>query len=270
MLVPFNATVGVESAHAFGDALFNIPLIIALSKHHNSAITVTTKPQYNDAFENIDCITEIIHINEMGHGVEKLQSIGKKHIYQLTQNITWLEQIKIEPQLSLIESPLRTAQKLGINIDPRPIFIPRHHEIQSTEKYASQQPTIAIEAEARSGQSWANNQHIQQIIDKYKQTHRILWLSITNAPPNTISLHHISRRQNIMCLRHAEKFYCVGSGLFCASLALEQKYQPKQIICLWEDSMYKYKSTLSKYTWHNNLQIIDNPQQLTQHLMVTR
>lgn len=269
MIIP-DTTVGVESAHAYGDALFNIPLILEISKYHNSKVIVTTKQQYNDAFENIKCIEKIININQMGDGITKLKNMKIQHIYQITQNITWLEQIKQQPNLSLIESPLQTAKQLGLTINPKPIFIPTDAEIETTRHYNSTQPTIAIEAEARSGQSWARGEHIHQIIEKYKNTHRILWLSITTPPQHTVNLHHLTRRQNIMCLRHVDKFYCVGSGLFCASLALDKEYQPKQMICLWDDAIYKYKSALYKYQWHDDLQWIDNPQQLTQHLSVTQ
>ena len=148
--------VGVESALAFGDALFNIPLIRSLHDYHNAKVVVATKQQYTDGYINIPWIKKTITINNINDGMHILKSMGVQHRYQITQNIKFFEFRSIDCNHSLIDTPLWTGRQIGLpDFDQRPIFIPTAAEIQRTEGIKSNIPTIAIESEARSGQSWA-------------------------------------------------------------------------------------------------------------------
>lgn len=261
--------VAVESSHAFGDSLFNIPLIKAIHDHFGCKITVGTKEQYRDGYYNIPWIEEVITIGGMGYGVLWFKRNGYKNVFQITQNAKFPHYKTIDQEHSLIDTPTWVGRELGFpEFDPKPIFIPTQQEIDNTESLLTPEPTIAIESEARSGQSWAESDDINQIIDKYKDTHRILWLSNTQAPEcsKIDGLKRFSRREVIMCLRAADMFFSVGSGFFCSALALEKQYQPKKIICLWRDQMYKYKGRLAELQWHKDITWIDDKWQLNQYL----
>lgn len=262
-------SVGVESAHSFGDTLFNIPLIKALYEKYNRKIIVATRHNYTDGFINIPYIDKIVTVSEMGQGAELLRNMGVDHVFQITQNITFLQLIEKYPGLSLIDSPLYTGREIGLDdFDQKPIFTPTTEEIQRTASITNDQPTIAIESEARSGQSWATGEHIDKIIDKYESTHRILWLSNTK-PPNRNNIYPMdsyTRREAIMCLKAADIFYSVGSGFFCAAMALEQKYQPRHIVCLWRDDFYRYKNRITELNFHKSISWIENEQQLVENL----
>ena len=66
----------------------------------------------------------------------------------------------------------------------------------------------------------------------------------------------------IMCLRAADIFFSVGSGFFCAAMALEEQYQPVKIVCLWEDSLYRYKDKINAAKWHKDIMWVDDINQL--------
>lgn len=262
--------IGVESAFSFGDALFNIPLIKSISEKYNCQISVATQKQYKDAFFNIPFIGEIIEIAALGHGMEIFRNHPKYAAhFQITQFTKFHEFKSVDPEHSLIDTPSLIGQSYGFTItDPRPIFMPYLEEISSTKDFESG-PYIAIESEARSGQSWADKKAIDTIIARYQNTHRILWLS-NQDPPDLdciIDLIPFSRRQAIMCMRHAETFYSVGSGFFCAALALPNHYQPKRIRCLWIDEQYKYERRLSREAWHPDIAWIHNHQELSDALL---
>ncbi len=69
-----------------------------------------------------------------------------------------------------------------------------------------------------------------------------------------------------MCLKAADIFYSVGSGFFCAAMALEQKYQPQHIACLWRDDFYRYKNRIIELNFHKSISWIENEQQLVENL----
>lgn len=263
--------IGIESAYSFGDALFNIPLIKAIHAYFlPNEIIVATKRQYRDAFVNIPEITNVIDINDIYHGMPILEKIGCHKTIQITQNSRFQHFRSIDPNHSLIDTPLWIGREIGVpDFDQRPIINLTAEELTSTDQILeSNKPTIAIESQAFSGQSWATQKDVDLIVDKFKNTHRILWLSNQNAPniPHVDNLLRYTRRQVIACLRAADKFFSVGSGFFCASLALPPELQPKEIVCLWEDSLYRYKQPLREKKWHNNIEWVDDAQQLHQFL----
>lgn len=262
-------TVAVESSHAFGDSLFNIPLIKAIHDHYGCKVTVGTREPYRDGFYNIPWIEDIVTIGGMGYGVLWFKNNGYKHVFQITQNAKFPHYKTIDQEHSLIDTPSWVGKELGLPaFDPKPMFIPTTDEISNTNSIVTTEPTIAIECEARSGQSWADAADIAAIVDKYRNTHRILWLSNKDAPdlPCVDNLARFTRREVIMCLRAADIFFSVGSGFFCSSLAVPEEFQPKKIVCLWRDQMYKYKDRLNELKWHKDLTWIDGKWDLTNFL----
>lgn len=256
--------VGVESAHSFGDILFNVPLIKAIGEHYDTKPYVAIRSPYKDALYNIPWVGKIIEINNMREGAAKLQQAGCTDCFQITQNIKFFEFKEHNPEHSLIDTPLCVGRQLGIkDFDQRPIFIPTAYEIATTDSMVSKS-TIGIESVFKSGQSWATTAAIHAIIKKYHDTHRILWLSNEGAPQlaSVDNLLRFTRRQAIMCLRACDIFFSVGSGFFCASQALPTMWQPKTIVCLWTDNLYKYEHRLAQLAWHPNIQWIHNQDEL--------
>jgi hypothetical protein len=261
--------IGVESYHGFGDCLFNVPLIRELSRKYNTKIGVAVKRACKDAFYNIPWIDEIIECDNMWDGINKMKVLGYETTYQITQNVKFFEFRESDPNHSLIETPLLTGLQIGLErFNNKPIYIPTENEISKTDNMASSRPTIAIESVFNSIQSWADAKAFEAIVNKFKDTNRILWLSNNNAPkiPSVDDLLRFNRRECIMCLRAAEIFFSVGSGFFCSSLALGREYQPKKIVCLWIDDMYKYEKELQKKNWHNDITWVHNHEELLQVL----
>ena len=205
----------------------------------------------------------------MNHGLKKLQELGCNPVFQITQNAKFYEFCQQDPTHSLIDTPLWTGRQLGLSdFDQRPVFLPTDDEYASTREIVSNKPTIAIESVYQSAQSWANNDTIKSILDKYLSTHRILWLSNQEAPnhPNVDNLLRFTRRQAIMCLRACDIFFSVGSGFFCAALALEVYKQPSEIVCLWKDELYRYEGPVTSHNWCSNIIWIHNQNELTNYL----
>lgn len=258
--------VGVESAHGFGDCLFNVPLLRELSKFHNTKIGVAVRPHCKDAYYNVPWISEIIEIPHMWHGTKKLQDLGYRRCFQITQNAKFFEFRESDPNHSLINTPLIVGKQLNLEeFDNRPQFFPTVDEIQKTTHMIQNKPTIAIESVYNSMQSWADDKAFQSIINKYSNSHRILWLSNSGSPKSDAvnNMLHFTRRECIMCLRACDIFFSVGSGFFCASLALPDEYQPKKIVCLWNDDLYKYEEPLNTYKWHNDITWVHNHEELS-------
>lgn len=260
--------IGIESSHGFGDCLFNIPLIQSISDKHGCKVTVAVTPHCSDAFINIQCINKIIHIPSMHHGIEMFKSMNYKYIYQITQNVKFPVYKQQDPNHSLIDTALQVGSEFGLQFNQRPVFLPTHDELLFGVQYKPNQPTVAIECIAKSGQSWADNTAVQSIVDKYADTHKILWLSNQGAPNhhNIDNLLKYSRRQIIMLLQHCEMFFSVGSGFFCANLALPEQYQAKKVVCLWIDDLYKYEFRLSQLKWCREIIWVHNHQELNKIL----
>lgn len=263
--------VGVEAAHGFGDCLFNIPLIRELKILHNTKIGVAVRPHCKDAFDNVPWVSEVIEISHMYHGLPALQRLGYKRRFQITQNAKFYEFRGAHPNHSLIDTPLWTGRELGCpqNFDNKPLFFPTPDEsLAGSRMKAGNKPTIAIESVYKSAQSWANQKAFDMIIAKYAHTHRILWLSNEGAPqiPAVDDMLRFTRRECIMCLQACDIFFSVGSGFFCASLALDPTKQPKKIVCLWTDELYRYEGPVTKYKWHPDITWVHNRAELRQCL----
>lgn len=261
--------IGVESAHGFGDIVYNLCLIRELKKKYKDEMWVAARPHCKDALFNIPWIDRIIDIQQMNQGIPKLRSMGCDPVFQITQNIKFFEFRGDDPHHSLIDTPLATGRQLKIPaFDQRPVFIPTAEELSRTADMRSDRPTIGIETVFKSAQSWADQQAFRMIIDKYLHTHRVLWLSNEGAPQhkNVDNLLRFSRREAIMCLGACDVFFSVGSGFFCASLALPEIHQPKKIVCLWTDNLYRYEAPLNKHKWHLNITWVHNHNELNQCL----
>lgn len=263
--------IGIESSHGFGDILFNIPLIRAIRKKHNYDRTIVAVRQHcKDALFNIPDIDKIVQIDQMGQGFDKLKNEGCHDTYQITQNVKFYEFRQQDHNHSLIHTPLLTGKQLGCDdFDNRPIFIPTEAEYTTTSTMVQERPTIAIESVYTSQQSWANDIAISSIVEKYQNTHRILWLSNTGAPnnPSVDNMMRFTRRECLMCLRACDLFFSVGSGFFCGSLALPAELQPRKIICLWDDTLYKYEEPIAQYNWHPDITWVHNYNELQEFLV---
>jgi len=254
--------VGVESAHGFGDCLFNIPLIKALAAKYGSPVGVAVEAQCADAYLNVPEIAEIIYIPQMRHGLPKLQSLGYQHVFQITQNEKFFEFRQHDPNHSLIDTARITGQQLGVTFDPRPQIALTDRELHLGLHLPSDKPIIIVESVYKSAQSWATTQAFTSIVNKHRHTHTIIWASNSGAPPGTLNMLNHSRREIIGCLHRCERFYSVGSGFFCASLALPVHLQPPEIVCLWLDDFYHYERPLDEHRWHSNIKWVHNHQEL--------
>lgn len=259
--------IGVESCYGFGDALFNIPLIKAISEKHKTKIGVATMPHCMDAFSNIPWISEVISIPGLNHGHPILTKLGYNKVFQITQNVKFEEFRVTNPEHSLIDTPLWTGRQLGLpDFDQRPIFIPTKEELATGAKYNDPMPSIMIESVYKSGQSWADNKAFQMILDKYKSDHRICWMSNQNAPqvPHLDDMLRWTRRQIICSLPYSKVFFSVGSGFFCSNLA--EGAQAKKVICLWTNSYYKYEERIAQLNLHPNIVWVHNHSELEKAL----
>jgi len=255
--------VGIESSHGFGDGLFNVPLVEAISQKHGVPVTVAVSNHCADAFANYPFI-KVLKIAGMNFGMKHFEENEFDYAYQITQNVKFYKFREADPNHSLIDTPKLVGEELGLTFDQRPLFSPTAREMEVGAGMSSGMPTIAIESVYKSQQSWAGRRHIEKIFDHFKETHRILWLSNEGAPDhkNVDDMLRLSRRECIMSLQHCEYFFSVGSGFFCASLALPRELQPKNVVCLWTDSLYRYEKVLKEKGWHPEITWINNEQKL--------
>lgn len=267
MLKHVNGTIAVESTHSFGDIMFNTALLKAMHDHFGVKITVAVEKQYEDGLYNLPWVDNIINTRGLGYGCISLRQSGLyDQVFQITQSAKFYHYKTLDPEHSLIDTPLYIGRELGIpDFDQRPIFLPTEDELNNTTEVITNEPTIAIESEARSGQSWATFDDIMQIVEAFKDTHRILWLSNRDAPeiPSVDNLLRFTRREALACLRDVDTFFCVGSGLFCASLGMPENMRPKRTVILWRDIMYKYKNRLNELGWVEDLTWVDYKEQIS-------
>lgn len=252
--------IGVEMAYGFGDAVFMSPLIKKISEHYGTSIEIAVQQQCEDAFYNLPWVSKIHRISNLHDGMKLFKNYN--HHYQLTPNVNFPRYKEVDQNHSLIDTALLTSKELGFGeINQKPILIFNQNDncdINFTK------PFIAIENVYKSGQSWANDTAFESIINKYQDKYDILWLSNSKPPLNVKNYANYTRRQLLSILNKAERFYCVGSGFFCGSLALEKR--PKETICLWIDDYYKYEKRLSEFEWSQNIIWIHNYEELKKHL----
>lgn len=257
--------IGVESSHGFGDCLFNLPLIKALSERSNAKIDVAVRPHCADAFKNIPWVGEVVTIPGLNHGRSALRKLGCTETHQVTQNVKFLEFSSADPQHSLVDTPLYVGRQLGLpDFDQRPIFLPTAAELTVGARYDDGLPNIAIESVFTSAQSWAGKAAFDLIVDAYKDSHRICWLSNSGAPQTRYmdDMLRWTRREAITALQHCQTMFSVGSGFFCSALALPKHRQPKRIVCMWIDNVYRYERRIDALQWHDNLVWVHNLQEL--------
>ncbi len=263
-----NMKIGIESAYGFGDCLFNLPLIKAVSEKYNQKVSVAVKPHCADAFKNIPWIEQVDIINNLNEGYSNYLKAGYQ-AYQFTQNVKFEQFRSYDESHSLIDTPLLSAKQLGINnLNQKPIFIPTEQELYDGNRYNDGIPTIAVESVYTSGQSWASQEDFNLIVNKFKDTTRICWLSNKNAPHTKYidDMLRWTRRTCICSLRHCHTMFSVGSGFFCAAMALPPELQPKRIICLWIDSYYRYEQRIKELGFHNNITWVHNTAELQEAL----
>ncbi len=262
--------LGVESCHGFGDSLMNVSFLEAISAKIGSKIGVAVKASCRDAFYNVSCVDEIITIPGFHDGKRAFQSRNYKDSIQITQNHWFPEFKRRDDQHSLLDTASLTALELGYGvIDRRPKFIPTEQELAKTASFIFPPgPILAIEDAYNSGQSWSGASQTLAILEKYKRTHKIIWLSNSTAPndPAIIDLSGWTRRELIVALRRVDLFFSVGSGFFIATLALEKQYQPKKVACLWIDEYYRYERRLAELQWHSDITWLHNNQELQSYL----
>ena len=262
-------SVGVEISHGFGDCLFSIPLLRAISVKYNTKIGVATKASNRDAFINIPFIDHIVPINNFYDGEKVLIDLEYQKFIQITPNHYFQKFKDADPNHSLIDTIKTIGDEIACPItDQRPVFIPTTHEFNKCAAFDfGMDDYIAIESEYLSGQSWATSEHINRIVEKYEKTHKIIWLSNTQPPdsPAICDMSDWSRRELILMLNYVDKFFSVGSGFFCASLALSVS-RKINTVCLWIDDYYRYIGRIKELGWNDNITWLLNPQELDDYL----
>jgi hypothetical protein len=249
------AMIGVEAAYGFGDGVFIAPLLKALADRQGFPVEVAVQKQCADAFVNLPWVRRIHHINNLGDG----KRLFDGHVYcQVTPNVHFPRFKERDPEFSLIDCARETGRAYGLNFDQRPII-----RLTDAEKLIWPKPYIMVESHHKSGQSWANRDHFLPVVEKYRHTHDVLWLSLDGPPLGARGMGECSRRQLISLLGGADAFFSVGSGFFCASLALPK---PPKTICLWIDDYYKYERRLAELRWNPDLYWMHNEAELTQWL----
>lgn len=222
----------VESFKSFGDNVFNTPLLKRIADKTGQPITIATHKSCEDAFYNLDFISEIININRLYDGVKLF---GNK-----TLQITPQAYFPFEDKRSLLDTQYYLAELLQLELpDRRPII----NFTQSED--TNHNFKIAIESEYFSGQSWAEESDFRMIINTFK-AQKILWCSKTQPPDGTHALS--TRRETIANLRNIDIFFCVGSGIFCASRNI---HPPKKTYVLWKDELYKYVEFFKRHGWND-------------------
>lgn len=246
--------IGVELTYGFGDCLFGVPSIKAISEEYNCKVDVATQAQCADAFANLSFVNKVIHIANMWDGINHFTKNSYNQAYQLTPQ-TKFEQYKAkDSNFSLIDASKHIARDYGVEVKcQRPIIELTGQEQRDADEFIQRlpktKPIIAIESYAKSGQTWADMSAIMAIVDKWRDRASIIWCSHTPAPDGALNMANYSRRTIIGMLHACDCFYNVGSGFFCASLT--QQNQPKKNVSLWQDHYYRYVGRLAELGWQN-------------------
>jgi len=252
----------IESCFGFGDCLFNIPLIEKIAETED--VAVATMSHCKDAFENIDCIQELVITNSLnrfsslGFGEKEAKKRGWDYL-QITQCVRFPQIKSQNPNHSLVHTAKYIGETMGLEIDPKPVFRPTQKELDATQFLSEEsRPIIAIESDYRSGQSWLNFNHLQKIVDLYGDTYKILWLSNDNPliHPSVDNMSRFTIRECITSLRFCETLFTACSGFHVASLALPYSMQPDNVLCGFDwdaEKKFTVQNVVSKHRWNKNL-----------------
>lgn len=229
---------------SFGDCMFSTPLTREVAAHNpDGTVPIITGPKYADAYINLPWISKITHDR---------QELSEYDIVDITPaNHFWPHYRSKNGKFSLIDMQAELARTLGIQLlDQRPIFMPTEFESRIAQQYTSDKPLLAIESVYFSTQSWSNKATTHSIVNHYANTHNIIWLSNQDAiqHPAVDDCMRFSRRELITILNKCDLFYNVGSGFFCASLALDPG--PTSTISIWNDK-FNCEKRLAQLGWHN-------------------
>lgn len=244
-----NMKLGAETYRSFGDCCFHTPLLKALSNRYRTPIDVATHPSCIDAFINLPFIKSITPIDNLEEGMK----IFKKEKYDVSMQLTSFKYFPNKTSSLLdVQKAIADSLKLPL-LNRRPIFIPTKAEIDIV---GNQHFDVALESEYLSQQSWATQTDFDMILKTFDKQ-RILWCSKPEGPDNTYRFD--TRRETIVALKNVKHFFCVGSGLFCASL---NGLSPENTYVLWIDKYYKYKKPMRDLMWDTNITWIEDRDQL--------
>lgn len=251
--------VGIESCYGFGDGLFNVPLIQAISARYGTRVDVAVRADCADAFENVPAVRQTVHCSGLHDGHATFQRMGYDVTLQITQNVKFFEFREHDPAHSLVHTPSKTGAQLGLQpFNHRPqIYLRQSEKNWAHDWMSDKRQAVMVEAVFKSGQSWCDAKAVRMIMEA-NHGKKVIWASHTTPPAGATPVP-ASRRHVIACLPYCSKFYSVGSGFFCASLALEEK---PPTTCLWIDDLYKYEQHIPKewsdVTWvHSHKELAD-------------
>ncbi len=247
---------GVEIAFGFGDCIFGMPAIKLISETFGCVVDVAVQAQCADAFDCAPFVNKIIPVDGCWSGIRHFHDNQYNLAFQLTPYAKFNQYKAEDPNFSLIDCSKRMASELGIEVaDQRPLIYLSEAEKTTAAEFIGRltpgKPIIAIESQAKSGQSWADADAVRKIVDRWRDKAHILWLSNTPAFDGTLGLVNYTRRQIIAMLPRFDHFYSVGSGFFCASLASGLK--PKHTTVMWIDGVYRYIGRIAELGWHHDI-----------------
>jgi hypothetical protein len=231
--------IGVESYGSFGDCCILTPLFRDLSAKYSTTIDVAVHKPFADAFQNLPFIKNIHHIDRVSDGTKIFKELKYDLYFNASQGLYYKSNNGLA---SLIDVPVKLAKILKVDLkDRRPIFYPTKTELEVVNNEVFD---IAIESQYNSNQSWSLSLDIMMIIKTFKDK-KILWCSKGKPPVEGLRSFN-TRRETITALKNVKHFFCVGSGIFCASLS---EYRPENTYVLWTDDYFKYKKCFSDLKW---------------------
>ena len=244
------ALLGIESCYGFGDCCFNIPLIEAIASKYSCDISVAVKKSCSDAFVNVPCVKEIVHINNLYDGVRYYDSKAIKN-FQVTQYVYFNKYMEEDSNHSLAHTSWITGKRVcGVDYDPRPCIHLTNKELSSKNLLDKTIKNVAIESEHYSGQSWCNDDDFERIIVQNPNV-KFWWLSLRRPKYEYNNMIFVSsiltRRECIGLIAGCDLFISVGSGFLCAVFGMHE--QPKETWVLWIDNYYKYHDTVMPNKW---------------------
>lgn len=238
----------VESKYKFGD---NILVAGAISQIPECDITVLTHPEHVDAFINVPNVRRVFN---KPHEFQKLIDIAKSLNYEFLQLTPEGYFNKYSP-IRFNALPARHLKEVYSykHIEPKIGFWPTESEQAVADSYVSDRPILAVEAHYTSSQSFMEYDHILELINKFKKTHRILWLCNDKYPEREHlrgvdfdcgSLY--TRRELITIAGKADIFFSTFSGIYWGVMGL--KNRPKTI-CTLTSEWLSYIEPLESVTY---------------------